>query len=139
MDADGANPWRLTSTVEREWAAGWSPGGRRIVFSQKVLNGGLQGIVTTSSGGPERRLPTSTPQVREEARSWSADGSRIAYHSDSDGHYPIHLMNEDGSSQRNVSLSGANDHCRAWRPAPRPLATPGPRLRIRLRRPGQQP
>jgi Tol biopolymer transport system component len=139
MNTDGSNQWRLTSTVEWEWAGSWSPDGKRIVFSQMVPNGAVQDIVTMSSDGTDHRLLTNTPQYREEGPSWSPDGSRIAYHSDRDGHYQIYIMNEDGSSQRNVPVSGANDYCPAWRPALRPPATPGPRPRIHLRRLGQQP
>jgi Tol biopolymer transport system component len=46
---------------------------------------------------------------------WSPDGRKIAFRSQRDGNFEIYVMNADGSGQRNLSRSPAEDDCcLAW-------------------------
>ena len=55
-------------------------------------------------------------QVRDGAPSWSADGSRIVFHSDRDGNGEIYLMNADGSGIERLTRHPASDGYPCWSP-----------------------
>ena len=47
---------------------------------------------------------------------WSPDGTKIAFGSNSDGNYEIYVMNADGSGQTNLTNNSANDWYPSWSP-----------------------
>jgi Tol biopolymer transport system component len=47
---------------------------------------------------------------------WSPDSQRIAFASLRDGNWEIYVMNADGSEQRNITKSPAQDESPVWRP-----------------------
>lgn len=45
---------------------------------------------------------------------FSQDGRQIAFRSNRDGHWQLYVMNSDGSNQRNLSKSEADDNWFWW-------------------------
>ena len=104
VSADGSGQRRLTGSVLVRTPE-WSPDGRRIAFEG---GDGTNGIYVVSADGSFRvRLARHgrTP-------AWSPDGRKLAFFSGS----RIYLMNADGSGQRNLTRSPANEGRFAWAP-----------------------
>ncbi len=94
-DLDETQPRWVTGS---QWfqSASLSPKGERAVF-------GYRGeIITLPAKKGDARNLTLTPGVFEREPSWSPDGSRIAYFSDSGGEYSLHLRAQDGSGEPKV-------------------------------------
>ena len=47
---------------------------------------------------------------------WSADGSKIAFHTDRDGNYEVYVMDANGSGQTNLSNDGVEAGAPDWSP-----------------------
>jgi Tol biopolymer transport system component len=110
MNADGTRPRRLVDDkVDNPGARrsdfAWSPDGRRIAFSMH-----REIFVVNADGGDLRELTDGMNPV------WSPDGQSIAFTSDREGNSEIYVMDADGSDQRNVSQSLADDLDPAWSP-----------------------
>src|SRR5207249_2219478 len=54
--------------------------------------------------------------------SWSPDGAQLAFRTTRDGQDEIYVMNADGTCQRNLSNSPADDRSPAWSPDGRFIA-----------------
>jgi TolB protein len=119
---------RLTN-VSKSWADDvapvWSPDGRHIAFvslRDTVLgkwglgNGSIYVMdfdpVTGQGGANVRRL---TDDGGDEGwPTWSADGKRIAFHSDRSGNWDIWVVNVDGSGLTNLTNQPGDDRYAAW-------------------------
>jgi Tol biopolymer transport system component len=78
MDADGANPTRLTINAARDYAPTWSPDGTKLAFaSTRTGAGDIYSMNADGSG--EIRL--TNWDLEETTPSWSPDGTRIAFSS----------------------------------------------------------
>ena len=108
---------RLTN-VSQSWADDvapvWSPDGRRIAFvslRDTVLgkwglgNGSIYVMdfdpITGQGGGNVRRLTDGNGD--EGWPTWSADGKRVAFHSDRSGNWDIWVVNVDGTGLTNLT------------------------------------
>lgn len=79
-----------------------SPSGARVVVD-------FRGEIITIPGqkGDPINL-TNTPGVHEKFPAWSPDGKSIAYFSDANGEYALHIKNQDGSGDaRPIPLTGS--------------------------------
>jgi TolB protein len=47
---------------------------------------------------------------------WSSDSKRIAFSSNRDGNWEVHVMNADGSKQTNLTNNAARDEYPTWSP-----------------------
>jgi TolB protein len=104
----------LTDTPELEQPVGWSPDGRRVLFTRFDANGpGADVWVVDATGRNERRLTRGSAQ--DVAAAWSPDGRQILFTSDRDGREQVYVMRVDGTRQRNVSRSGFADTATSWR------------------------
>ena len=118
MQADGSGQRRLTTAATFEQRPSWSPDGSRIAF-EAYRDGEADIYSVRADGTDERRLTTSASS--DSYPHWSPDGRRIAFVSDRAGKAApqIHVMNADGSGQRQVTRGGAST-APAWQPLPPP-------------------
>lgn len=113
LPAGGGEP-RLISPQAPSWWHGWSPDGKRLAYVAARGNRIIDVYTISVEGGPETRLTLGEGHC--DGPDYSADGSRIYYNCDRDGHAQIWVMNVDGSDQRKLF---ADDHVN-WFPHPSP-------------------
>ena len=116
VEADVDN-WRISLLSERFRADDpvWSPDGTKIVFQSfehaddAEDDAGSEIYVMDIDGGNRVRLTDNT--YRDDKPSWSPDGSKIVFISDSekDGKEQIYVIDEDGSNLRQLTNGGQND------------------------------
>ena len=101
MNADGTGRRQLLATRRLEAAAGWSPNGRKILFTRYNDNSGRNADVFVMDTGSTniRRLAQGV------AGSWSPTGGRIVYTYS----LQLRIMNADGSHKRKVRSAGVWD------------------------------
>jgi Tol biopolymer transport system component len=118
INRDGSIPaggLKLTNTpgVDEQWPA-VSPDGLFIAFQNGLGQRGVNtdicvleiatGVVTQLTDSP----------FRDEAPSWSPDGTTILFHSDRGGDFDIWAMNTDGSNQRALTSDARSDGFPVW-------------------------
>ena len=114
LPAQGGEP-RLISLDAPSWWHGWSPDGKRLAYvaargDKKVIDVYTMPV----AGGSETRLTMGEGHC--DGPDYSADGTRIYYNCDRDGHAQIWVMNADGTDQRKLF---ADDQVN-WFPHPSP-------------------
>ena len=114
LPAQGGEP-RLISLDAPSWWHGWSPDGKRLAYvaargDKKVIDVYTMPV----AGGSETRLTMGEGHC--DGPDYSADGTRIYYNCDRDGHAQIWVMHADGTDQRKLF---ADDHVN-WFPHPSP-------------------
>ena len=118
MNADGTNPVPLTNTglaVLESWPA-WSPDGAMIVWSsgRDNHNGRNSEIYVMNADGTNQTRLTFNDE-NDGTPDWSADGSKIIFHSKRDlGNAELYVMNPDGSNQVNLTNSPEIEGAPDW-------------------------
>ena len=104
---EGGDASQLTFVGRDEaYDPAWSPDGRRIVFASNQE--GDDDIFVVHIGSPQHPRPRTEKLTRDEGwesdkhPSYSPDGSQIVYYSNRTGREQIWLMNDDGSSPRQL-------------------------------------
>ena len=69
-----------------------------------------------SSGGGSSIMRLTNDSAEDQSPTWSSDGSRIAFASNRDGNYEIHVMNANGTGVANLTNNSASDFAPAWSP-----------------------
>ena len=93
MDADGSDETRLTEEPGLDYNPGWSPDGRRVVFtSTREDDFHPQVWVMDADGGNPTQVTHATAFAGEAA--WSPDGTKIAYY----GNNRIKVVEPDGEN-----------------------------------------
>jgi Tol biopolymer transport system component len=116
MPAEGGTP-RLVSPDAPSWWHGWSPDGARLAYVAARGGSRVIDVYTIAvEGGAETRLTWGEGHC--DGPDYSADGRRIYYNCDRDGHAQIWVMAADGSGQRKLF---ADDQVN-WFPHPSPCA-----------------
>lgn len=89
------------------WIRDWdiSPSGKRAVFEYRGE------IVTVPAKKGDPRNLTGTTGVHERSPRWSPEGDLIAWFSDRDGEYKLHIAPQDGSGEaKTYELGGAGHY-----------------------------
>lgn len=113
MPAAGGEPVKVTPEAP-SWWHGWSPDGKTLAYVAARGDRRVIDVYTLELGGVERRLTLGEGHC--DGPDFSADGSRIYYNCDRDGHAQIWVMDADGGHQRKLF---ADDQVN-WFPHPSP-------------------
>jgi Tol biopolymer transport system component len=70
-----------------------------------------------SDGSNQVRLTNNSAE--DVNADWSADGSRIAFVSERDGHAEVYIMNADGTNQTRLTHTNGRAINPEWKPIPR--------------------
>jgi TolB protein len=122
MNADGADPVKLTDNPSEDWWPQFSPDGGTIAFQSK-RDGNFEIYVMNSDGGDPIRLTNNSAD--DEDPNWSPDGNKIAFISMRDGHYEIYTMNADGSNQSRITSTNGHAIDPEWKPIAIPPSVRG--------------
>ena len=116
MDANGANPRKLTENHRQDTDPAWSPDGKRIAYTS-TIDRNQEVYVMDVDGGSQLRLTNSGDvHIHNWKPSWSPDGERIAFTSNRDGNQEIYVMDADGGNQRRLTNSD-DAHIHNWKPS----------------------
>ncbi|MFP4081779.1 MAG: Tol-Pal system beta propeller repeat protein TolB [Candidatus Aminicenantes bacterium] len=96
------------------FAAAFSPDGKKLAFCSTVDEGNSEIYVATSGGEKIRRLTFN--EAIDTAPSWSPTSREIAFTSDRGGTPQIYIMDAEGSNVRRVSFGGSYHDAPAWSP-----------------------
>lgn len=132
MNANGSSQTRLTRTALNDHSPDWSPDGKKIAFVRDRVLRKAPGAtpfpygeiyVMNANGSGQTRLTQIVVNpyniVAAYEPSWSPDGTRIAYTSQSsdspfaDG---VYVMNADGSGQMRLTRDDVKAYQPAWSP-----------------------
>jgi TolB protein len=114
FNADGSNLIRLTGTTG-VWDSepAWSPDGTRIAFTRTYPNqNGRDEIWVMDADGSDQRWIG----VEGFAAKWSPDGTRFVYVSSRAGNYDIYTVQGDGTDERRLTDTSANEAFPTWSP-----------------------
>jgi hypothetical protein len=100
VDADGANPRRLTIESGNEGDPVWTPDGKQIVYTA-IRGTATQIAVIPAEGGESRQLTTTSGGNHSPAI--APDSRTIAFISARDGNPEVYAMGLDGSGQRRLT------------------------------------
>ena len=111
------------ATFLTDWTpVAWSPDGTRLAYSVNIhLFAQSSHLEVVNADGTGRRRLTEPlplhPDYRFDDRNpaWSPSGDLIAYESNREGSWEIYTIRADGTGQRNVTRSPAEDLRPAWR------------------------
>lgn len=114
LPAGGGEPQQVLPDAP-SWWHGWSPDGKRLAYVAARGGSRIIDVYTIAvEGGPQTRLTMGEGHC--DGPDYSADGARIYYNCDRDGHAQIWVMNVDGTNQRKLFA----DDCVNWFPHPSP-------------------
>lgn len=121
LTADGKQRFQLTDTETDETDPHWSPDGTQIVFVSQ--RDGTDQIYVMDADGSNQRNLTNQPGKYLNRPAWSPDGSQIMFATSvydmtaGASFWEIHVMDADGSNQRNLSSEHLhNDYDASWSP-----------------------
>jgi TolB protein len=114
MDAEGANPRRLT-TGSYDTQPRWSPRGDTILFTRRG-GGGFDIWAISPDGGNERRLTNG--QGANKSAAWAPNGRHIVFESSRGGRTQLYTMLMDGSEQQPRTRDRGEALSPTWSPRP---------------------
>jgi Tol biopolymer transport system component len=113
FDSDGENPQRITSDTMDDFAASFSPDEQQIVFNRRF--DGMQEIYRVSIDTTGLRKISAGNGARSLSPALSPNGTRIAYYLETGNRRDqIHVMDSDGSHDRNITNDTLNNYFPNW-------------------------
>lgn len=109
---EGKQVSRLTNNHAIDLSPTWSPDAKQIAFVSDRF--GKPQLFTMSFDGSEVKRLTSNGGYNVAPR-WSPKGDKIAYSRQYGSGFHIHLINPNGSDDRQITFEGNNEHPR-WSP-----------------------
>jgi Tol biopolymer transport system component len=125
VNPDGSGRRRVlrAGTKSNESDFRWSPDGRAIAFAGLGAAEGDNEILLASAAGGRTKRRLTNNGMQDTYPSWSPDGTMLAFLRYRDGDnpeaYDVYLINADGSGERNLTMSAADESLPAWSPARR--------------------
>jgi Tol biopolymer transport system component len=110
MSATGAGQRRVSAKNGYEMEPAWGPDGK-VYFSGDRIDGTNLGldIMALDVAAPEKELIIASRRLHDTSAAVSADGTKIAFVSESDGNSELYLMNSDGSALVRLTRNQAQD------------------------------
>lgn len=129
MNPDGSDPVRLTSDNLFLSSPSWSPDGKRIAFGAMRGRGRFSIEAVNADGSGRKSLRQNVREDVELGVTWSPDGTKLAFTQfpSNESSTDIYVMDDDGSSVRNITNSPFGESDPAWRPLPAEGTPPIPR------------
>ena len=117
INPDGTGETRLSNLpTSNEFAPGWSPDGRYILFISNMKGAGQNNIYVAKPDGSDVRALTSFSPATVTWPTWSHDGKKIAFTSDmSLSNRQVHIMNIDGSNITQLTSDAVDKYTVSWR------------------------
>jgi TolB protein len=116
--ANGSGRTLLLADRRLKQPAGWSPDGRRILFTQwrRGQGGGYvhADVYVVNADGTRVRRLTADP-ANDVAAGWSPDGRRVLFTSDRNGRSQIFVIDLDRTHLRNLSRGRHDEFDPSWR------------------------
>lgn len=113
-DFDGQNAMPLTNGGDLNLLPGWSPDGRRLVFTSYRDGSPMLYTVDAASKALKSLVPGRGDQ--QTGAAYSPDGKRIAFTMGSNGGTDIFVVNTDGSGLTNLTDSRELESSPTWSP-----------------------
>ena len=114
MDAEGANPGRIT-TGNYDTQPRWSPRGDLIVFTRRTA-GGFDLWAIAPDGSNAR--PLTQGQASNESAAWAPNGRHVVFSSSRGGRPQLYTMLSDGSEQQPLTRDRGEASSPTWSPRP---------------------
>jgi Tol biopolymer transport system component len=118
MDPDGGNVRQISQDTLNDYADGWSPDGKKIVFEAgDELNGAPVRIFTCDADGTNRvPFADGQPDAEDAAASWSPDGSRLIFESTRGGtKLDLYTARNDGTDVERLTNGPGANAMPSWR------------------------
>jgi Tol biopolymer transport system component len=133
VGADGLGQQRLTRHPGVDGNPAWSPDGRKIAFTRRARECCLEETyiyVMNADGSRQQRLALGHVHF---SVAWSPDGQKMLFERPNPRHPAVglnpkdfaedlHVMNADGSGQRNLTRRPVRDYAPVWSPDGRQIA-----------------
>ena len=108
----GARPVKLITSTKSDWAAEYSPDGKKILFTSN-RSGHPELYLADSDGSHATQLTTLEAPLVGSPR-WSPDGKRIVFDSTLERQFELYVINADGSGLRRLTDRPDADAVGSW-------------------------